>query len=340
MSHYIFHDLSLDVGPDEMEARARLPLLWSNLSLVRSEHVAPKSLYQLSIRLHGETMKPPPGVRPLFQVEGYSALDNGESFYLTDNSSVFHLQPASGRGDAYLAPSFFSKPDPAQCNFWSFGLLKLLRPLKFYSLHCAGLITPEGQGLLVVGPSGSGKSTLALGLIRRGWRYLTDDAVLLHPLSDSVHAFALREHFYVDASAASANGDLPLGGVVADNSGGQRRRVRLDETGLRDQRSRESIPELLLFSRIVPQDQSALVPMDDSTALKHLLEASGPQLFDHHTMGQHLDVLRRLSKQSASFELRAGTDLYRDPSILLRLLSDAQTRRQHGPHRHRAYQSV
>ena len=45
-----------------------------------------------------------------------------DDFYLTDGSSVFHLQPAKGEGYARLAPSFFAKPTLAQGKllvFWS-----------------------------------------------------------------------------------------------------------------------------------------------------------------------------------------------------------------------------
>jgi hypothetical protein len=50
-----------------------------------------------------------------------------------------------------------------QRNFWAFGLLKLLRPLGFFSLHAAGVVSGHGRGLLINGRPGSGKSTLALG---------------------------------------------------------------------------------------------------------------------------------------------------------------------------------
>jgi hypothetical protein len=174
--------------------------------------------------------------------------------------------------------------------------------------------------MLVTGPSGSGKSTLALGLIRHGWGYLSDDAILLRPLSDSIHALALRDHFYLDASAAVRNRDLPLGRAVPDNDGGQRRRILLEETPFGGQRIKECSPRLLLFSRIVHEESSSVIPLGPGKALKHLLEASGPQLFDRVTMEQHLEVLKLLLKQTMSFELRAGLDVYRDPMTLVRLL--------------------
>ena len=320
MAHYTFDNVVLHVQPEEMAVRARLSRLWSNLSLLPTEEVPRDYLHQVSIHLHDQNGRIKATGRVLFKAGDFSVLQHDRGFYVTDDSSVFHLQ--AGHGDAYLETSFFSKPDLTQCNFWNFGLLKLLRPLNFYSLHAAGLVTPHGQGVLVVGPSGSGKSTLALGLIRHGWRYLTDDAVFLRPVPGRICALALRKHFYIDAAAARSHQDLPLGGEIPDKQGRPRRRVHLENTVLHLQRTHRCIPELLLFSTIVSSKRSVMTPVDPSSALKMLLEASGPQLFDDVTMGPHLDVLKKLLRQTRYFELQAGLDLYSDPTILVQLLSD------------------
>ena len=44
-------------------------------------------------------------------------------------------------------------------------------------LHGAGLVAPDGQGLLLVAPGGSGKTTLAAGLNAAGFALLSDDVV-------------------------------------------------------------------------------------------------------------------------------------------------------------------
>ena len=145
------------------------------------------------------------------------------------------------------------------------------------------LVTKGGLGLLLVGPSGSGKSTLAIGLIRHGWHYLSDDAVLLRSQAEGVEALALRKHFYIDADAAASSVELPLGEEVPDSRGRRRRRVYLE--GVSGGRYVAGcFPHVLLFCRIVPQAQSSLLPLDRVHALKHLLAASGPQLFDRRSM--------------------------------------------------------
>jgi hypothetical protein len=81
------------------------------------------------------------------------------------------------------------------------------------------------------------------------------------------------------------------------------------------------VPQVLVFSRIVPEPKSTLLPLTRIDALKILLTESGPQLFDPFTMAQHMEVLKTLLSQTKTYELRAGADLHRDPRILEHLLA-------------------
>jgi hypothetical protein len=328
MGHYSFHGLSLEVEPEDLESRANLTRVFGNLSLVPTDRAVGHSHHRLRIRLHDELWKPPPAAKLLCEVDGFSTFEDAGGFYRTDGSSVFHILSDSSEAHVYLAPSFYDEPFMRQWSFWSFGWLKLLRPLGFYSLHAAGLVAPEGQGILVTGTSGSGKSTLTLGLMRHGWRYLSDDAIVLHSAADGICALALRKHFYIDSADSSRNSDLPLDRVRIDGRQEPRRRVRLEETPLERQRVSGCIPQVILCSRIVPEPYTTLVPMDDRTVLKQLLEGSAPEIFDRRTMGEHLQTLNALLRQCRSYELRAGRDLYDDPRILTRLLTDAAKERE------------
>src|SRR5262249_54913107 len=151
-------------------------------------------------------------------------------------------------------------------NFWCFGLLKLLRPLGIYSLHAAGLATQDGVGVLLVGPSGSGKSTLAIELIREGWKYLSDDAVLLRSESEGIEALACRRSFYIDAAASADYCDLWLAEEEPDSTGGKRRRVRIEEA-YPGQYVFQCFPRIVIFPQITRQDQSTLKPIDSVRAL-------------------------------------------------------------------------
>lgn len=324
MGHYSFHGLSLEIEPEELESRANLTEMFSNLSLVRTSRAVGSSQDHVRIHLHDEVRKAPPSAAFQFEHEGFSTFEDAEGFYRSDGSSVFHILTESRRAHVYLAPSFYDEPFMRQWNFWSFGWLKLLRPLGFFCLHAAGIVASDGQGILVTGASGSGKSTLTLGLIRHGWQYLSDDAILLHATSGQLCAMELRKHLYIDSADSCRNSDLPLGRERADRLERPRRRVRLEETPFARQQVSRCVPRVILCSRIVPDSHSTLVPMNHSAVLKCLLEGSAPEIFDRRTMGRHLETLNALLRQCRSYELRAGRDLYEDPRILTRLLGDSE----------------
>jgi hypothetical protein len=320
---YAFHDLTLEIRHADDEIRRDLDgllheLLWVEAGMPRG---APS--LSLSVRLNDGGANFPPAAREILQADGFRGLESGSDFYLTDGASLFHLQPWKGKGEARLSPSFFLKPRRLRQSFWAFGLLKLLRPRGIYGLHAAGLVADGGMGALVVGESGSGKSTLTIALIRAGWRYLSDDAVLLRGRPEGIEALALRRHFYVDGAAAGEYSDLPLGAEKADRWGGTRKQVDID-AAYPAQRVGSCTPRVLLFPRIVPQPGSALLPIDRASALGRLISQSGPQLFDRQTMAAHLALLRTLLQQADACELQAGSDLHHDPRAVADLLSGIQ----------------
>jgi hypothetical protein len=322
MGHYVWHDLRLRVEPCALEARAQLPELFRKLS-IREAPSARDDDHEIFLRLDEKRRNAPASATLRFHVDGFSGFDADDFSYLTDGSSLFSTQSGSAIGHASLAESFFDQPVRRQASFWAFSLLKTARPLGLYSLHAAALVMPDGRGLLLFGPGGSGKSTLTLGLIRMGWQYLSDDALLLRIISDRLQALALRRDFYLEADAALQNRDLPFDDPVCDDDGKYKRRVRLEETSFGTQQIDRYVPSVLLRTRIVSDRNSVLLPLSHSIALKELLEASGSQLFDRHSMTNQVDVLNKLLGQCATHELRAGQDIYSDAAVLQRLLSEA-----------------
>jgi hypothetical protein len=324
VARYAFHDLTLEVEPGEKDTGKDLDQLLHELSWVKTQTSAGVPSLSVFVRLNDhDGLNFPLSAREVLRADGFRGLEDGSDFYLTDGASLLYLQAARGRGEARLAPSFFRKPPRLQQDFWLFALMKLLRPMGIYGLHAAGLVAESGLGLLVVGESGSGKSTLAIGLIRRGWRYLSDDAVLLRSRPSGVEALALRRHFYVDSAAAGQYEDLALGEEKPDRQGGRRKRIGI-EARFSAQRADACTPRVLLFPRIVPREQSALIPLDRAAALGRLMAQSGSQLFDRDTMQHHLTVLKTLLEQAMAYELEAGSDLHRDPAGLTHLIAQAQ----------------
>jgi hypothetical protein len=323
MSHYRFLGLGLEVRPADLEARAQLPRLWADLSWHRSrdtDAVQPDRC--LSFDLHDEPRSLPPTLRHAFTTSSFSGFENEDGFFLSDRESVFHLRSARLEGHAYLAPSFFARSLTQQYAFWSFGVAKLLRSVGLYTLHAAGLVRTAGDdAILIIGASGSGKTTLTLDAIRHGWRYVSDDAVLLSGAdAGGVAAVGLRKHCYIDADATARHDGFAFGANIADDSGGKRRRVLL--AGHESQRTDRCVPRLLLFPTIANREHSVMRPLGQAAAFTALLEASCEQLWDRHTMPQHLATVKALVAQAPAFELQAGRDVYRDSSLVFRWLRE------------------
>ena len=319
---YALNDVVLEFH-SEGPGHGEIDRLLEELSWAAIRNSSYKPALYLSVRSNSGRFRIPQICREVLRTDDFLGFELDDNFFLTDGSSVFHLRPQLGEACAWVAPGFFRKPAMTQANFWCFGLLKLLRPLGIYSLHAAALASETGEGVLLVGPSGSGKSTLAIGLIRRGWRYLSDDAVLLRHGSAGVEALACRRSFYIDAVRAEDYSDFCLGDVEPDSTGGRRRRLGINET-YPEQYVPRCLPRILIFPQITGQDESSLSSVDHVTALRILLAQSAPQLFDRYTMSGHLELLKRLLQQSETYELNAGTDLYRQPAKMIDLLREAR----------------
>jgi len=77
-------------------------------------------------------------------------------------------------------------------------------------LHCAGL-SLDGKGVLISAASGTGKTTLAAALTRRGWSYVSDEAVALE--SDSSTAFGFPKPLGIKPSGRDLVPELAAGRV-------------------------------------------------------------------------------------------------------------------------------
>lgn len=319
---YALNDVVLEFHSEGL-GHGEIDRLLEELSWAAIRNSSYKPALHLSVRSNSGQFSIPQICREVLRTDDFVGFELDDNFFLTDGSSVFHLRLQLGKACAWVVPGFFRKPVMTQANFWCFGLLKLLRPLGIYSLHAAALASETGEGVLLVGPSGSGKSTLAIGLIRQGWRYLSDDAVLLRHESVGVKALSCRRSFYIDSASSGGYSDLSLGDEEPDSTGGRRRRLGINET-YPEQYVPRCLPRIVIFPQITGQNRSTLKPIDKIVALRFLLAQSAPQLFDRGTMEPHLELLKNLLQQTQTYELNAGSDLYREPSKLVDLIQEAR----------------
>lgn len=199
------------------------------------------------------------------------------------------------------------------------ALCLLLRERGWFGLHGAGLVY-QGQGILLIGRSDTGKSTLAYSLVRRGWHFLTDDALLVHLENGAVEAVSFRKDFGLDPESTRYFPEL------ADCSEGQptdpnKRRIQMERLypGRFCARLR---PVALVFPALTGQSQSLVHPLRRSEAFGRLLQASLLLGRADDPMERHLlNVMEQLVNQAPAYQLALGSDVLRQPERLEGLLN-------------------
>ncbi len=97
------------------------------------------------------------------------------------------LDPESGEIHTGSA-SFQLLPDlPPTLQLYQQFLFAIVDQVdRYVILHAAAVETPAGEGVVIAAPSGHGKSSLAQELVRRGYRFLSDDYSPLDPVGATI----------------------------------------------------------------------------------------------------------------------------------------------------------
>lgn len=273
---------------------------------------------------HGAPPPVPAGMDEYPTLHGVCHTD-GESYHLeVSGSRVVVGPPGSRRVDVWFGETPRALGPVARVNVMSYTLHAALRRCGLYDLHAAGAVEPvSGAGVLLVGESNSGKSTLTLRLARAGWRYLSDDLLLLHDGGSGgrVRARALRRIFSVSA-ATLAGCDLPrleeaLGGPV--NSDPDKR--RLEPSIVFPGRFGASCePRAIYFPVVTGEAETRVEPLRPAETLVRLLRLCPWASFDAKARDT-LDFLGRLVNQARGYALLAGRDVLADPGFAPALLA-------------------
>lgn len=94
-----------------------------------------------------------------------------------NEDGIMLLDHKRGQVEGYLVEPDVRHPE-VLANFFYLALTELLKKEGLYGLHAAAL-EKNGCGLLIPGASGRGKTTCSVSLLRDGYRYISDDHVLL-----------------------------------------------------------------------------------------------------------------------------------------------------------------
>jgi len=311
VNFYYFYEIIIEVQWEGEGIEDEIEQFLSPLPFVKLSGLANSVHIELKFTTTDAPLDIPHSASGPFYCYDLSIYEADGHVYLTDGLSIFQLQIEAGTGLVTLHRSFKEKPPLSKYNFFLIGLIHLLSPWSFYDLHAAALIR-DGIGYLFVGESGSGKSSTALSLVHQGWHYVSDDALLLRSSADGVEVLAFRKHFYLDPVLTHQFPEIAphlKGSAMGDHT-----KRFLDVESVYPGRFWPScIPKVLIYTRIVPQPESKLIPIDKTSALIKLMRQSASLFFKRQAVNVHLEVLKRLVSQSYSYELLAGCDLYEGP---------------------------
>ncbi|HEX6037553.1 hypothetical protein [Longimicrobium sp.] len=169
--------------------------------------------------------------------------------------------------------------------------------------HAAAVAPPDGDAWLLVGDSHAGKTTTCANLVAAGWRYLSDDHVVLWRDGDGRAAVeGWPRPFHLDLGYES--------GTVVRQRGETDPRERWPGAW------RRTAPLAgMLFPRVEAPAPTALHPAEAGGALSGLLRQSPWLLADRACAPRVLDLLRDAALLPAH-ALRLGLDTYTDPARL------------------------
>ena len=279
-------------------------------------HLGPEAL-RLELRVvdPGAIPPVPRGATAVGRRDRYVVARHGQDLiYHLEGEACVRVDGAGGRASLWTAHAA-DQPD-AVPGLVSIALLEVAARRGLFGLH-AGAVAHEGTGYLLPGASGSGKTSLCLTMVRAGFRYLTDDFVLLTVGDGALRCVPFFRTFNLDVAWAERFPELSFIGDLRPLPHGKR---MIDPERFYPGSHAESArPGVLLFPAIVAGPDSAVRPLPKREAFCRLLPQSRLSA-DPGVAQAHLRVLERLVHAAPAFELLHGRDFLRAPEATLRRL--------------------
>ena len=253
----------------------------------------------------------PAGIKPFKIQRGQCYLDGPRMVLNVDESQIEVESGFPSRVSVRFGNSSHARHPVAVVNVLSYALPAALRRCLLYEVHSAAVVEPEtGFGLLLVGDSNSGKSSLTVRLAHAGWKYLTDDMVVIRNGGRHVEALALRKVFAVSPQSIAIAGLDRLNSSLGTSVRSDRNKRRLEPS--------EVFPELftsvcrpgvLCFVSIAGSETSHFEEISQSDAMIRMVNHCAWSSYDEHGAADFLKTLGRLVAQARCFVLAGGRDI-------------------------------
>jgi hypothetical protein len=178
--------------------------------------------------------------------------------------------------------------------------------------------------MLIVGPSGCGKSTLTLQLALSGWKYLSDDVLLLNQDRHKIEARGLRRFFALRPDTIAAV-QLPKLSLAA--AAGLLKEHVIPEDFFPATQVECAEPDAILFAAITHEPKTVLRSLTTSEVMERLLKFCPWSCYDRPTASAYLRFLGQLARQTTGFDILAGTDVLGSPERTADIAYQAYTGR-------------
>ena len=258
-----------------------------------------------------------------FAINRGDCFTDGSQYFLAVDESLIHISVPEERAvEVCFGVTETARHPVAIVNAFSYGLQAALRRAGVFDVHAAGAVEPVSQaGALFVGASGSGKTTLTLRLTEAGWRYLSDDMVVLRETSSTLEAEGLRRLFAVADTSVVGSSSTRLNAALGPPVASDRSKRRLEpETVFPESRATSCQPRALFFPRVVATAETTITKIGSRAAMEQLVRHCPWATYDTCTAPNYLRVLAQLANQCRAYELAAGSDLLLQPERAAALL--------------------
>lgn len=235
----------------------------------------------------------------------------GKNLVVTDGVSIAECETDRGSINMFLEEKMLSEERFFPFVFFYLILMEMLRYCGFYYVH-SSCISINGKALLIPGDTGSGKTTLCITLLREGYRYLSDDGVLLKREDGDVRVLALPGEFHIDPLISSRFKELESVKRGEKYGKGPKRAFLADDI-YPDQFVSDALQRFIIFPEITDMEKSSLEKISRADALALFIPHSLLVMMDKEIAQPHLETLKRTVEISDSYRLKSGRDLLDNP---------------------------
>lgn len=238
-------------------------------------------------------------------------------YFATRDGSLISLDPDRREAKGFLTHDMMN--NPLDCFlFASEPLAEMQKYRGMYCLHAAAL---HGNDISIVlsGLSGSGKTTTSLSLVANGFKYISDDTLLIEKSGGGVTVYPLYKSFNISRDIARRFPNLFKNGNKLFSEKGK---VPIDISKIVPGSHIQSVkPDVIVFPKIVSAIESKIQPIGHLEVYRRLLSQTILAI-DKSVAGMQLHTLELLVKQTKGYELLSGKDLYEDPNSIVDLIDE------------------